>query len=64
MQNFLSSMSFGFILYRCVRYVRDYLDLFSIGAVCNDNVKKNESFKYKKTAFIKLKMTDLFVSAI
>lgn len=64
MQNFLSSMSFGFLLCRCVRYVSDYLDLFSIGAACSNNVKKNKSFKYKKIAFIKLKMTDLFVSAI
>lgn len=48
MQSFLSSMSFGFLLSRCVRYVYDYLDLFSIGAACNDNGKKNESFKTKK----------------
>lgn len=64
MQNFRCSMSFGFLLCRCVRYVCDYLHLFSIGAACNNNVKKNESFKYKKTAFIKLRKTDLFVSAI
>lgn len=63
MQNFLSGMSFGFLLCRCVRYVCDYLDLFSKGAACNSNVKKNESFKYK-IAFIKLKTTDLFISAI